>query len=127
MAYPRYTRSRWNAVPSVRDVSNTDGQVVRKAEIRPAVFLARTTTLQFRTGVVSRGFGPIRGGKHTRRPEYYPESPAESQCLCKVAGSERCPVAGHARNRDIPAPECWGAVEHPSGARLVKSPRVSER
>jgi hypothetical protein len=125
MAKARYVRSRWDSVPLVRDVRNTDGDVLRKAEIRPAVFMAKTTTLQFRRGGRVEG-GRLIGGHHVRRPEYYAEG-ADSQCLCRVAGSERCPVSGHAKRRDIPAPAAWSAVEHPSGARLVKNPKVSER
>lgn len=99
----------WNDVPSMREVRNTDGELLRKVEQAPRVGMAPVTSLQFRTGarVVC---GKLTGGKHTKRPAYYAESGEKAACLCAVAGSARCPVAGHAK-RAVPAPKAWGDPE----------------
>lgn len=125
MRHLRMRVSRWNHVPSVRQVRNADGDVLRSEVIAPRVGMAQTTTLQFRVGASVRS-GRLSGGHHVRRPEYYREG-RDAMCLCRVAGSERCPVVGHAKGRDVPAPEAWATRDHPSGARLVKAPKVPER
>lgn len=136
---PRYARSRWNAAPIVRPVVNTDGEVLRKVEMRPAVFLSRVTTLQFRKPARVEGGKLVGPQDYSRpRPEYYVESGAKRDCLCRVAGSQRCPIRGHER-REIPPPAAWPydvpwddtvglrpkdadvrAVDATSGARLIR-------
>lgn len=118
--------SRWDSLPSVRPVVNTDGEVLRKQEIRPAVFMAGTTRTVFRTGARVEAGRLVGGHKDwSRRDSFAYESGDRAMCLCRVAGSERCPVKGHSK-RDIPAPEAWNARTRPDGVRLVKA-KVPER
>lgn len=139
---PKYTRSRWNTVPVVRPVVNTDGEVLRKTEVRPQVFMASVTTLQFRSPARVEA-GKLVGPQDMSRPRpaYYHESGDKAVCICRVAGSRRCEVAGHAKltgARAVPPPAEWpydGAWDdsvglnpnkgqpvavHSSGARLVR-------
>lgn len=142
---PKYARSRWNATPVVRPVVNTDGELLRKVEMRAAVFaqtggFGSATKLDFRTGA-TLDRGRVTGGKFTRPTVYYRDGRRDAECLCREAGSLRCPVSGH-EHRGVMPPKAWpydapwddtvgvrppketrDVVEHADGSRLIRRKR----
>lgn len=102
-----YKRSRWNASATLRPVVNTDGELLRKVPMTPKVGMATVTTLQFRKPARVLQ-GKLTGPQDMERPRpaYYAESGEKAQCLCRQAGSLRCPVAGH-HARGIQPPDAW--------------------